>query len=178
MNSSVFSWCVAGVLGLQSLALTFFINSVTDAKQHSVAPESARVSVDKSTVQGLTEDEQSVLLWKIESVVREIVKEEVAAIGEAKLAVAGRAGDDAEAAQPEAAVSFEQRQLQQESFANSQAVVLEAVNSGVWTRESSLQLSAYAGDLNEDQRIELIQKFHDAVGRGEIQVGPESVPVL
>lgn len=73
-------------------------------------------------------------------------------------------------------LTYEQRLLSESAVDESREIITHAVRSGVWTNEDSKKLYANLPDLTEGQRIQLLEQFHGAVNRQELEL--EDVPIL
>ena len=178
MQQSKTQWAIIIILAIQSIVL---IAVVYDNKNDSISEQDSGVkSVETPNVHALSENQQAILAWKIESIVRGVVKEELNNFVERNDIAHGVSAENKSTAiqEPEIELTYEQELQREQSFSVSRSLIAGAIESGIWTREASLQLSAYATNLSEKQRIELIQRFHEAVARHQLEVEPENIPVL
>jgi hypothetical protein len=74
------------------------------------------------------------------------------------------------------ALTHEQILLNETAAQESQNIITQAISSGVWSRESTQQLSIHLPNLTEAQRIDLLEQFHGAVNRQELEL--EDMPIL
>ena len=68
------------------------------------------------------------------------------------------------------------RREQERQYANSEAVLGNALASGRWTVRDTEALIPYLGQLSNRQRVQLLERFHAAVNRQELEL--EDIPPL
>ena len=78
--------------------------------------------------------------------------------------------------QSEKPLTYEQQMASENAASQTREIVTQAVRLGVWTMEDSQKLYANLPDLTPEQRIQLLEQFHGAVNRQELEL--EDIPIL
>lgn len=102
---------------------------------------------------------------ELKSALREIIREELAAL---PLPTAA-AGNDA-ASRPEIVLSDSELQEQQTAAAISTSVVQQATSAGVWTRADTEALLPYITKMSDTQRLALVDQLYGAINRQEMDI--------
>ena len=84
--------------------------------------------------------------------------------------------NDSTAIENEKPLTYEQQLASENAVNESREIVTQAVRLGVWTKDDSRKLYDNLPDLTAEQRIQLLEQFHGAVNRQELEL--EDVPVL
>lgn len=106
----------------------------------------------------------------LQQLLREVIRAELQQRSSGKTAAVAPATPDAPAM---TAAAKREQELQ---FANSEAVLGNALASGRWTIRDTEALIPHLSQLSTRQRVQLLERFHAAVNRQELEL--EDIPPL
>lgn len=58
----------------------------------------------------------------------------------------------------------------EQAFAQSSVIIQEAIQSGKWDAQHTVEMAPLINNLSQEQRIQLLELYHAAVNRGEIEM--------
>lgn len=156
------AWSQFSKLKLSDQARSSSVNSEKHSREFSQLTDNAVMHKDNLTI--IVRD---VLRSELRNALNEMRN-----IDERKMTGHG----DSKSAKAEKPSTYEQMLASEKAADESRKVITQAVRAGVWTKEDSRNLYANLPDLTEKQRIQLLDQFHGAVNRQELEL--EDVPVL
>lgn len=76
-----------------------------------------------------------------------------------------------------AIVTEEEKVARQEAFVQSTDIIWDAIAQGEWLNDHTRRMQPLVSRLSDDQRIELLEQFHSAIGRGDIDLNGHFPPL-
>jgi hypothetical protein len=125
------------------------IEAMQTVRMATVNPEANTVTMDQSMLQ---------------DTLREIVADELDKVSPALSAEYGNLTPGT------AYVGKTTQMAPEQAYAQSAAIIQEAIQYGEWDGERSAQMAPLVNNLSQAQRIELLEQYHGALNRGEIKM--------
>ena len=158
------------------ITATFFFSTKLNSQNHAAQssnPAKNIVSSEKNTF------DEEIISNQIQILFTEILERELKnALSNIEPTVKPNYGSQSQALSysPKPPKTDSQLQEQEKSATASYAIISQAILDSVWTKGDTQAISTFLPNLADSQRIELLEQFHGAVNRQELEL--EDMPAL
>lgn len=173
MTELRFRFWVVFFLAGQTLLLVYFIFNVQKSEKNRTTESQQLVNLveDQFIQLSAALDSQSIALRQT------AMPQQVGILAqEGSAQQAGAQQASAQPPQTTPVLTKEEIEQQEQQYSNSDAIISAAIAVGKWTEQDTRNLLPHMGNLSYEQRIALLEKFHSAVNRQELNL--EAFPPL